>query len=1005
MDELHQLIDRERERAQLAAGVADARAGRGALLLLAGEAGVGKTTLARHALAASGLRVLEAVEVQAGACAYGPIIALLRAHLRSSGAADPAAPGPRGGTVPLVDGPLAPHLALLLPELGAPAPNGDRATLFEAIRSALASVAARGPAALFLDDLHAADQATLELLPALARSLATEPLLLVGAYRSDEIPRGHPIRRLRGELRRAGQLREVTVVPLDAAAAATLLERALGAAAAPSLRRAVVDQTGGIPFFVEELGLALAASGRVGPGPDGLELREGAQLPLPENVRDAVLLRAAGLSEDARAAVMAAAAAAQPFDPELVAAVAGLPEWPDELVRCGIVTEVGPGAGRMAFRHALVRDAFYGEIPRSRRLALHRAVAERLEAGGAPPAAVAEQWARGRRPDRARPALLAAVEACCAVHAYRDAAQAARTALALWPEGHDEPARLAVLERLGQCAELAGDLGGAVGAWGEAAEGRRARGDLLALGAVARRLAAAFELQGRWQEALTAREQAAVAFSGAGQPGDAASERLAAAAHLRSAASFRAALSLLETALAEARLAGRADLEARALGLAGNVRARLGEGADAIELVRAGLGMALEHGLAGAAAEIYQRLADSLEHTGDYTAAGETYDTAFTFCSANALEPTAQLCLACLTAVLRQSGDWDRAATLCRGVLASSHASAHARTVAAGILGSILGQRGQTRRARPLLLESLTLARRIELTAMELLSGWGLALADRADGAHGAAAARCQSLLERWQQTEERHYVVPAFRWATTFFAEELGDGDGRGDGDVAGAGARPFAAALAQIAADTAQDEAMSALAHALGETTLLAGNPDQAAGQFVRALGLLGGIDAPFERAESQRRAAAALARCGRRDEAVERLVAAYPTARRLEARPLLEQVADSLTALGERAERRLGPRAAAQLAHGGLTRRELEVVRLVATGRTNREIGRELFLSPRTIEMHVASILLKLDCRSRAAAARRASELGLLTTPASSSPPSRCAEGEGTADRERK
>ena len=94
----------------------------------------------------------------------------------------------------------------------------------------------------------------------------------------------------------------------------------------------------------------------------------------------------------------------------------------------------------------------------------------------------------------------------------------------------------------------------------------------------------------------------------------------------------------------------------------------------------------------------------------------------------------------------------------------------------------------------------------------------------------------------------------------------------------------------------------------------------------------------------------------------------------------------VSDSLTELGERADRRLGRRAVAQGADSGLTRREVEVVRLVAMGHTNREIARELFLSPRTVEMHVGSILLKLGCRSRAEATRRASELGLLAPPAS-------------------
>jgi DNA-binding CsgD family transcriptional regulator len=76
-----------------------------------------------------------------------------------------------------------------------------------------------------------------------------------------------------------------------------------------------------------------------------------------------------------------------------------------------------------------------------------------------------------------------------------------------------------------------------------------------------------------------------------------------------------------------------------------------------------------------------------------------------------------------------------------------------------------------------------------------------------------------------------------------------------------------------------------------------------------------------------------------------------------------------------------RRLGRRAAADADHGGLSRREVEVVRLLAVGRTNREIARELFLSPRTVDMHVRNILRKLDCRSRVEAAGRAGDLGLL------------------------
>jgi DNA-binding CsgD family transcriptional regulator/type II secretory pathway predicted ATPase ExeA len=945
-------VGRDSERAALESLAAQAGAGRGAIVLVTGEAGVGKSMLVRTVLGDSAPEVFEGLGVPDGASAYGPVVEALRSMLARRDAAA------------LIEPSLRSQLAVILPELGRPAPAVDRATVLEAIRSLLVQAAAQRPLALLLDDLQWADRATLDLLPALARSLAAAPVLLVGIYRSDEIPRGHPVRRLRTELRRDRRLLEITVPPLDGPATAELLEHVLGAAAAPSLREAIFDRTDGVPFFVTELALALSGGDRLRKGEAGLELSEGADLPLPDGVRDAVLLRASGLSDDARAVVAVATVAGQSFDPDSVMAIAGLDEWPDEPLRHGFVVE-GP-AGQMAFRHALVRDAFYGEIPWLRRRSLHRQVAELLEASGAPAPIVAEHWSQAREDERARRCHLAAADDFCAVHAYHDGARAARRALELWADGDDEPGRLDALELLARCAELAAEPAEAVRAWRDVVEGRRREGDPLRIGEAARRLAGALEVQGRWEEALSTREHAAVAFGSAGAAGEAASERLAAAAHLRSAASFRAALELLELAREDAVTAGRVDLQARILGLEGNVRARMGESAPGLELVRSALTMALDANLTTAAAEIYQRLADSLEHAGDYAAARATYDDASAFCTAGGLEPTAQLCLACLAVVLRQGGDWDRAVTICRDVLASPDATAHARAAAAMTLGSILALRGEAPPARALLHEALSTARRIELVPVEMLAGWGLALLEDSRD----AGERCRWILERWRQSEDRHYAIAPLRWAATFLA-------GQGDD----AGARACAAALAEIAADAGQPEAVSALAHALGETALLDGEAGQAALQFERAVDLLHGVGGSFERMETERRAAAALIAADRREEAVERLFSAYRIARRLRARPSVRSLAASLAELGEPADRRLSRRQAEQLGNHDLTRREVDVLRLVAVGNTNREIADELFVSPRTVDMHVRNLLRKLDCRSRADAARRASELGLL------------------------
>jgi ATP/maltotriose-dependent transcriptional regulator MalT len=952
------LIGRVDEQAALDQALAATRQGTGGIVLLAGEAGVGKTRLLEAGLARSGLLALRGQTNEIATPPYGPIAAALRAYLRIR----------PGGLVAC--GPLTPYLALLLSELGPPPPQTDPAVLVEAICQAFATIARTRPTVLVLDDLQWADNATLELVPVLASTLAHDPLMIVGTYRNDEIRRGHPLRRLRNDLRRARLLREIVVEPLDRADTIALATRIFGQAPGPALATTLYERTEGVPLFVKELAGALALRGGLRRGAEGIELAPGADLPIPDTLRDAVLLRLDGLPDPALRLLHLAVVAGETFDLAQVAELAGSTDGFDALLERGLLVESEPGRG--AFRHALTREAIYSDISWVHRRALHRRWAECLQAESAPPLAIAQHWLAAKEPDRARAALLAASEQACAIHAYRDAADAAQRALELWPEGADDTQRLDVLDQLGRCAQLCGLLPEAARAWREVADGRRASGDLRTAARTERKLANVAELQGHWERALAARKAAAQAFAAGGLPAEAATERLAAAAHLRSAGHYRAALELLATATDEADQAGRPDLQARIMGLEGNVQARMGQVPEGLALVQRGLALGLEHNLPGPVAEIYQRLADSLEHVGDYTGAKKAYLTAFDFCQAHAIPATAQLCVACLTVVLRQTGEWDRAMTLCREVLAAPASPLHARAVAGGILGGLYALRGQPGRAQPLLIEALALASQIELIALELLATWGLALLDEANGAYDLAAERCHFILSRWEQSEEGHFVVPALRWAVSFFARTNAD-----------AGARACANALARIAGTTAQPEALSALAHALGEIALLDGDPPQAVQQFRQALDLLRDIAIPYCHASTELRAGVACAAANQREAAAGHLANAHRTARKLGARPLATRIAQELEALGEPVGERLGPGAAGRFRSGDLTRRQREILQLVAQGQTNAEIARTLTLSPRTVEMHVANILATLDSRSRADAVRRATELGLLET----------------------
>jgi DNA-binding NarL/FixJ family response regulator/tetratricopeptide (TPR) repeat protein len=938
---------RAAERAALHSSLAAPRAGPVRMVLVTGEAGAGKTTLVEHVLAAGSTPVLRG-RPPAWACpAYGLVASALRPAVR--GAAEP----------------LPADLAQVMPELGASPAEAGPAALAAAVCSVLASLAGGNGLMLFLDDLQWADEASLDLLPVLADAACGLPVALVGCYRSDELPRGHRLRAVRAQLRRNHQLTEIELGPLGDDAVKQMLTSLWGAPPQPALAAELASRADGLPFAVEELALALRDDGRLARRDGTVTLASADAAPVPEGIREAVLLRAARLAAEERELLEMAAVAGVEFDVDIVLAAAGAAAWPDGFTGSGLLTE--PRDGRAAFRHPLTQEAAYADIPWSRRRRLHRVLASTLADHKAPPGLIAAHHLAARDFGPARQALLDAAEEHYAVHAYRDAARVLRTALDHWPSDEQDGPRLAVIDRLARCAEMCSEYADAVALLRELADGQQRRGDSDALAGTHRRLALAHELRGQWELALAAREAAAVAFSAAGIPAEAAAERLAMAGHLRSAASFSVALTTLTAASADAQASMRADLLLRIEGLRGNVLSRLGKPGEGIAAVQTALDHALAQSLPDTAAELQQRLADALEHSGDYQAATAAYAAAYQYCDAHGADAVGQLCRACASVVLFARGEWDRMAGICEDVLASP-AAPHPRAAAAGLLGLMHALRGAARLARPYLLESNLTATRIELTAMELLSSWGLCMLEDAAGAHSAAADRAWQILARLAQTQERHYSVPILQWMATFFT---------GQGLATGTSA--CAAALAHIAETTAQPEAIAALAHARGET-LLADQPESAARELRTAAEMFSRLDLPLQAAQAQCRAAAAATQLGEHACARELLHAAHATAGRLGARHLQQNCTAVLRQLGDKPRRR----SSAHRTAAGLTGRELDVMRLVAQGNTSRQIGHTLFISPRTVEMHVHSSMQKLQCRTRAETVRRLTELGALLPP---------------------
>jgi DNA-binding CsgD family transcriptional regulator len=693
-----------------------------------------------------------------------------------------------------------------------------------------------------------------------------------------------------------------------------------------------------VPFFIEELARA-TDDGQV-----------------PETIRDAVLMHAWELSAAALEAAQAAAVAGETFDLEVVGGLSSATGLA-ELAERGLIAE--DGAGCASFRHALTRDALYGDVPWLQRRILHRRLGEALERRPGHSMEVATHWLGARNEPRAREALLTAAQESRALHAHRDAVRAGRQALELWLDGDDEERRAEALEAHARSAELAGELAEAAAAWRELCATRA--GEALADGQ--RSLAAVHELLGDREAAATARRAAAEAYAGAGRPAEAAIERLALGDYLRNTSQHTAAIELARVAGREAATAERLDLRARALGLEGLSSALGGDHVRGLETVQSGLALALEHHLIPVAAELYQRLSMVLYDSAAYRRAQETLDTALDLCRADDLEATELACVTCMVYVLRECGEWPRAEEVARELIAQQRGV----WVCEGLVGVIHALQGKLGSARRMLSSCKAAATRLNHFHMTVDSTAGLARVAAAQGADDEAAAFCRALIVDWERSEDHHIGVACMRWAAGFFAR-------RGDRE----GAHRCADALTRMSATTGHSDALAALAFAIGETALAEGDSELAADQLRRAVDLHRDLDIPYERAEIALRAGVAVAAVGDRDGALELLGASYRTARKLGARPLATEAAVAVRALGGS----LGRRAAADAEGNGLSPRELEIVRLVGAGRSNREIAHELFLSPRTVDSHVRNLLRKLDCRSRVDAARRARELGLLT-----------------------
>jgi tetratricopeptide (TPR) repeat protein/transcriptional regulator with XRE-family HTH domain len=450
-----QLIGREAELYAIQKGIEAVIEGSGRLLVISGEPGMGKTRLSQETTLACRDR---GFVVATGRC-YEPHRAVpYYPFLEALSSLYGAAPNPVRAQVPT----RWPHMLRLLPDQPSGAlpatsasPQEEQQRLFWAVTGFLQAIAETVPVALLLDDLHWADDASLELLQHLARHSRAHRVLLLGTCRDVELGHQHSLGRALRDLERERLVERISVRRLGHEDTVRLITDSIGQDLSDEFVELMYRHTDGHPLFVQEVLRALIERGDVYRRDGRWESREIAEIGVPESVRTTIADRASRLSDRAQEALRHASVLGQAFEFEDLQAMAGLSEDEleaalEEALAAGLVYESGDG---YVFNHALTQQALYTELPKRRRRRLHLAAGEALERLAEPvrrrAAELAWHFREGSAPERALPYTLLAGDHAVSVHAPAEAERHYQTALELARALDDRPSEARVLEKLG----------------------------------------------------------------------------------------------------------------------------------------------------------------------------------------------------------------------------------------------------------------------------------------------------------------------------------------------------------------------------------------------------------------------------------------------------------------------------------------------------------------------------------------------------------------------------
>lgn len=377
-------VGRATELAFLVGAFEESLEGRGRLVLLSGEPGIGKTRLADELTALArdrGARVLWGRCWEAGGSpAYWPWVQSIRSYIRD---ADPDVLRDLMAAGPSDIARMLPEVHGLFEQLPPPRevdPETARFRLFDAVTTLLKRAGQRQPLVVILDDLHAADIPSLLLLRFLGNELDEARIMVLGVYRDTELDPQHPLTREAPELTRLPGARRLSLSGLTASDVAELITMTAGRPPSPEVTATVHTRTEGNPLFVGEVARFLATEDGSG-SPIGAAR---AEVAVPAGVREVIGRRLGRLSEGCARILTLASVLGREFDLIELERVTRSPtdrllDDLEEAAAARMISEVPGVLGRLRFSHALVRDGLYEGIPGARRIRLHADIGALLE--------------------------------------------------------------------------------------------------------------------------------------------------------------------------------------------------------------------------------------------------------------------------------------------------------------------------------------------------------------------------------------------------------------------------------------------------------------------------------------------------------------------------------------------------------------------------------------------------------------------------------------------------